>query len=800
MLSSLKGLGCIFVIFVAAAGSAGTLPTGFSESVVASGISSPTAMEFAPDGRLFVCQQDGQLRVIKNGVLLATPFLTVTTDTLGERGLLGVAFDPAFAVNHWVYIYYTVPGSTAHNRVSRFTANGDVAVAGSEVVILELNNLSGASNHNGGAIHFGPDGKLYVAVGENANSSNSQTLANLLGKVLRINADGSIPTDNPFYNTASGANRVIWAMGLRNPFTFAFQPGTGRLFINDVGESTWEEINEGVAGANYGWPNCEGGCNSTYRDPIYQYSHSPACAVTGGAFYNPATSQFPPAYNGVYMFSDYCGGWIRILDPANGNQVTTFATGLSSPVDLKVSADGSLYYLARGAGSVYRVQFNAAPGITLNPVDKTVLVGGSATFTMAASGAQPLAYQWQRDSVDIAGANGTSYTIAGVQAQDNGAMFACRVSNAYGSATSAAARLTVTSNQPPVAAILAPVNGLHYNAGGTITYSGNGSDPEDGTLAANAFSWTIVFHHADHTHPFLGPITGSIGGTFTIPTSGETSADVFYRIQLTVTDSAGAQSSTYVDIVPNVVTLTLASNPSSLQLTLDGQPVTAPYSVPSVVGMTRSIGASAVQGNYSFLSWSDGGAQTHNIATPSTDTTYTAAYQASNPPTIVTLTLDSSPSGLQLTFDGQAVTAPYSVQSAVGVTHSIGASETQGNYSFLSWSDGGAPTHNIMTPGSDTTYIATYQTSSPPTVVTLTLVSYPSGLQLTLDGQTVTTPYSEQSVAGATRTIGAPTTQPLGKFNYFFQNWSDSGAQTHNITTPDADTTYSALYRKRGRY
>src|SRR5262249_58962823 len=131
------------------------------------------------------------------------------------------------AVNHWVYIYYTVPNSTAHNRVSRFTANGDVAVAGSEVVILDLNNLSSASNHNGGAIHFGPDGKLYVAAGENANSSNSQTLANLLGKILRINTDGSIPTDNPFYKTASGANRAIWAVGLRNPITLAFQPGDG---------------------------------------------------------------------------------------------------------------------------------------------------------------------------------------------------------------------------------------------------------------------------------------------------------------------------------------------------------------------------------------------------------------------------------------------------------------------------------------------------------------------------------------------------------------------------------------------
>src|SRR5437588_9741604 len=164
---------------------AATLPAGFAETQVANGLTSPTAMDFAPDGRLFVCLQGGQLRVIKNGTLLATPFLTVTVDSSGERGLLGVAFDPNFATNNFIYIYYTVPGSPAHNRVSRFTASGDVAVAGSEFVLLNLNNLSGATNHNGGAIHFGPDGKLYIAVGENANPSNAQTLSNLLGKVLR---------------------------------------------------------------------------------------------------------------------------------------------------------------------------------------------------------------------------------------------------------------------------------------------------------------------------------------------------------------------------------------------------------------------------------------------------------------------------------------------------------------------------------------------------------------------------------------------------------------------------------------
>lgn len=354
---------CTSLILAQLAAYGATLPSGFSESQVAGGISVPTAMEFAPDGRLFVCQQTGDLRVVKNGSLLSTPFLSVTTDSSGERGLLGIALDPAFASNQRVYIYYTVPGTPAHNRISAFTANGDVAVAGSEVVLFELDDLSSANNHNGGAIHFGLDGKLYAAAGENANPANSQTWANVLGKVLRLNSDGSVPTDNPFYGAAQGKNQAIWVMGLRNPFTFAVQPGTGRILINDVGESTWEEINDGVAGANYGWSVCEGACspsNPSYRDPIYQYSHGPACAITGGTFYNPATVQFPAQYVGTYFFADLCGGWIQVLDPANQNAVTTFATGLSNPVDLKVGPEGALYYLERGLGAVYRASYTGS--------------------------------------------------------------------------------------------------------------------------------------------------------------------------------------------------------------------------------------------------------------------------------------------------------------------------------------------------------------------------------------------------------------------------------------------------------
>jgi glucose/arabinose dehydrogenase len=361
MRSLVKILSCVWVAAAAPPALTANLPAGFTEKVVASTLNQPTAMAFAPDGRLFVCQQGGSLRVVKAGALLAKPFLTLNVDGNGERGLLGVAFDPSFASNNYVYVYYTAKTPAVHNRVSRFTASGDTALTGSEVVLLDLDNLTGATNHNGGAIHFGPDGKLYIAAGENASSSNSQTLTNLLGKILRMSPDGGIPIDNPFYGTATGKNRLIWALGLRNPFTFAFQRTTGALFINDVGASSWEEINKGVAGANYGWPATEGfTTNSLYRGPVFTYPHGSGSTsgncIAGGTFFEPSATTYPASFSGLYFFADYVNGWIRTVRPAD-SAVAGFATGISSPVDLLTGPDGNLYYLARGAGAVYVVQF-----------------------------------------------------------------------------------------------------------------------------------------------------------------------------------------------------------------------------------------------------------------------------------------------------------------------------------------------------------------------------------------------------------------------------------------------------------
>jgi glucose/arabinose dehydrogenase len=359
----LASVGALLALPIGAAQGAVTLPSGFTQSQVVSGLTDPTDMEFAPDGRLFVAEQAGRVRIVKPDGTLAK-FLNISTkvDSTSERGLQALTFDPDFSTNHYVYLQYTKKATSttpAHNRVVRVTANGNKVVSGSEKLIFRLGNQNDA-HHMGGAIDFGADGKLYIATGDNETPTNAQQLTNLFGKMLRINKDGTIPTGNPFYTTASGNNRAIWALGLRNPFKFAVQPSKGTIFINDVGENTWEEINRGAAGANYGWPVHEGVANDNdpqYVDPVFAYGHAgsdPAttgCSITGGVFYNPTTVQFPSGYVGDYFFADFCGGWIRSFDPSS-QEASGFAIGIEGrPVDLEVSKEGELYYLSRGRSS-----------------------------------------------------------------------------------------------------------------------------------------------------------------------------------------------------------------------------------------------------------------------------------------------------------------------------------------------------------------------------------------------------------------------------------------------------------------
>ena len=336
-------------------------PPGFTEKTVVSGLNAPTAMAFLPDNRMLIAEKAGHLRLFKNGAMYPFDFLTLRVDTASERGLLGVAVDPDFTTNGYIYLYYTPSSDNPKNRVSRFTAYRDQVVPGSELILVD-NIPSDGGNHNAGCVRIGPDKKLYISTGDGGTTpANSQNLNTLAGKILRINTDGTIPTDNPFYNQPKKMGQ-IYCYGLRNPFRFSFRPTNGAMFIADVGQDTWEEINVGMPGANYGWNVHEGPASATgFADPVFAYNHDGvSSSITGGAF--SSSSNYPMTYRGSYFFGDYARNVIRraVFDPSNGLQQVFDFTAADSPVDFAEGNDGNLYYVSIGSGTVRRFNYVGA--------------------------------------------------------------------------------------------------------------------------------------------------------------------------------------------------------------------------------------------------------------------------------------------------------------------------------------------------------------------------------------------------------------------------------------------------------
>ena len=359
--------------------------------------------------------------------------MTVTVNSAGERGLLGVAFDPNFATNQLrLRLLHDAPTPASTTASAASPPTGDVAVAGTRSRDPRPRDaLSGATNHNGGAIHFGPDGKLYVAVGDNANGANAQTLANRLGKMLRHQRRRHDPDRQPVLQHGRPAtNRAIWALGLRNPFTFAFQPGTGRMFINDVGQNTWEEINDGIAGANYGWPATEGADDRSALPRAAlrlrpRHRRDVGCAITGGAFYNPATAQFPAATPATTSSptSATAGSASSTPRPEHRRRLRHRDRQRPSTSRSRPTAASTTSPAARAAPS------SASPSPPARrrrsrqqPASQTVAGGRHGDLHRRAPAARRRSrYQWQRNGVDIAGATSASYTLASVTPADNGA-------------------------------------------------------------------------------------------------------------------------------------------------------------------------------------------------------------------------------------------------------------------------------------------------------------------------------------------------------------------------------------------
>jgi glucose/arabinose dehydrogenase len=393
------------------------------EDVLVANVGAPTAIAFTPDGRLLITTQGGQLRVFQNGNLAPTPALDLSSRVCSnsERGLLGVAVDPNFTSNNFIYLYYTFMKSPPNcptgqptnglnpvNRVSRFIFGSDnLVIPGSEIVLID-NILSPNGNHNGGDLQFGKDGFLYIGVGDGgadyagdsgAGGANDAARDRhvLLGKILRITRDGDIPPTNPFIQSLNSARcnitgittptnwcQEIFATGLRNPFRLAFDPNAAgtRFFINDVGQGAWEEIDEGIPGADYGWNIREGPCanGSTTNcgpppagltNPVFAYQHTSNCSasgvagnsITGGAFV--PNGVWPPQFEGAYLFGEFVCGKIFLLSP-NGAGVFTaseFVTGLGSASAVTIifgphQNTQALYYTTfAGGGQVRRISF-----------------------------------------------------------------------------------------------------------------------------------------------------------------------------------------------------------------------------------------------------------------------------------------------------------------------------------------------------------------------------------------------------------------------------------------------------------
>ncbi len=637
----------------------GPLPPGFVRSTVATGLNEPTVLEFTPDGRLLVAERDGTIRIVQGGALLPAPLIDIPVNTLnGERGLVGMTLDPNFTANGFLYSYYT--NNEPRNRVGRFTVVGNSANVATEVVLWENPDLA-ADFHHGGAIAFGRDGHLYIATGDQFDSASAQSLSNQHGKILRLEPDGGIPPKNPFVGVP-GAQEQIWALGLRNPFRFVFDfdGAVERMYIGNVGGNSfdsWEEVNRGAAGANYGWPNQEGpvcfvsDC-SDYTFPIWSYQHNDpeyfVDIVQGSISLGPVYrgTVFPPEYRGNLYAGDYANRWIRrlIFDGA-GNVIAdplfVQAPDAGTIVDLEVGPDGALYFVTVGTpwsgapdvGAVYRIAYtgstNAPPIVfaaaspTSGPAPLTVQFNSTGSDDPD-EGPGPLTYNW------LFGDGGSSSAPNPQHIYQDPGMFQATLTLSDGADQTTSPPITIIVGNPPTGIITLPLAGATYRAGDTISFAGTANDPEDGALPASAFRWQILLVHAAHTHPFLGPLNGVTGGSFLIVATGHSPENTFYEIRLSVTDSDGLTHTSARALTPQTATIALDTDPSGIPIFLDGEAVNTPRNYTSLIGFQHIVEAqtSYVLNSvpYLFACWSDAGTRTHNYTTPDTPSSLIAIY------------------------------------------------------------------------------------------------------------------------------------------------------------------------------
>jgi glucose/arabinose dehydrogenase/PKD repeat protein len=649
------------------------LPPGFEEVVVADGLNLPMDFEFAPDGSTFVAEKSGVVRVIENGVVNPNPVLDISdhVNERHDRGLYNIALDPNFSTNGYFYLIYGYDLNPANEagpktgRVSRFTLVGDVAAPESELVILGTAEVESCLElpigadcipahspaHQPDELHFAPDGTLFVSLGDADLWGTEQILLAqnpdyLGGKILHINTDGTGVANNPFWNGDPNANRSkVWALGFRNPFRMTLQNESGLLFVGDVGQSNWEEINVVVPGGNYGWPCYEGSdhylgyelhpiCQSLYAlgpgavvAPLHKYPGTLyGSCVVGGDF----ATGYPPPYQGAFFFGD-CNfariSYLTLGEDGAVSSVQLFATQVGVPVSFKRGPGGEIYYLELFSGQLRHIHYqtgNRAPSAVAAADPFGGLAPLQVNFSSSGSSdpdTDVLSYLWDfGDGSALSSEASPAHTYV----IDGSYTATLTVSDGEGGQDIAEV-LIVVGNEPPTATILSPANGSPYLAGDALAYEGSGFDPELGDLDGVALEWTIILHHNIHIHPY-DHHSGS-GGEIDANDHGD---NTWFEIVLTVTDAVGLQDTDRVFVYPQTEDLTLDTTPSGLTVIYDDRALRAPATVRSVANSLRTIRSPSPQFDGStvsvFDSWSDGGDVQHVIDTGLSDSTLTATH------------------------------------------------------------------------------------------------------------------------------------------------------------------------------
>ncbi len=739
-----------------------TLQPGFTESVVFSGMVEPTDVAFAPDGRVFVAEKSGLIKVFPN-VNTPTPAIAADLRTevhnFWDRGLLGITLDPQFPIRPYLYAHYTrdaEPGGTAPrwgqpgvtddpcptppgptdegcvvtSRLMKLTLTGSVATAQQPLVDGWCQQFP---SHSAGDVVFGPDGMLYASHGDGASfnftdygqeknpcgdppgaagtnltsptaeggalrSQDFRTTADptgLNGSLIRIDPDtGAAAPGNPLGASSDANARRIVAAGMRNPFRFAVRPGTGELYVGDVGWGGWEEVNRLPAPTdstvdNFGWPCHEGPerspayegaslnlCKSLYSTPaavsapLYYYSHTGPVvtgedctaggeSISGLAFYRGQGGNYPAAYSGALFFADYSRRCTWVMFEKNGQiDPSTRAVFLNEndPVNLEIGPGGDLF-LVDFEGQLRRISYpggNRAP----TAVAKAEPQGGPLPLTVDFDGSgssdpdtgDSLTYAWDLDgdgAYDDSAAVKPKWTYISAANVSVG----LRVSDKSGLSDTDTI-LIGAGNDPPNAQIETPTAALKWAVGDKIEFSGKGTDPQDGTLAAASMSWSLVMRHCEtendcHSHN-IQSFPGATKGEFTAPDHEYPS---HLELRLTVTDSGGVSDTETLRLDPRTVDINFATEPPGLSLTAGEDTITAPFGKTLIVGSKISLAAPTPQSLdnawFAFSSWSDGGALTHEIVAPATPATYTATFKA-----------EPKPPGLVLGFGFEETSGP----------------------------------------------------------------------------------------------------------------------------------------------